>query len=282
DRALDRCREESAHRLGARAGIDGGDDDRGALDLRVLLDRQRAGGSPADEHDHQVDHHREDGAFDEDIRDGAHGQRALEARADWLTIATSAASRSLKDPDAATRSPGDRPASTRTSLPAAGPVLTVRACARVEPSGPDSITNTWSPAGPRRSALAGMATASLDGPCATRTRTEAPGARRTCGESTRARTVAFRVAGSIRASKATIRAGTGCAYGDRSSSTRSPELSSAATCWATSKSTCAAVSTPWIVVRTVPASRNCPGWTSASPTRARNGARIVLRSMMAS
>src|SRR5690606_6888149 len=226
DRALDRCREESAHRLGARAGIDGGDDDRGALDLRVLLDRQRAGGSPADEHDHQVDHHREDGVFDEDIRDGAHGQRALEARADWLTIATSAASRSLKDPDAATRSPGDRPASTRTSLPAAGPVLTVRPCVRLEPSGPDSTTNAWSPAGPRGRALAGMATGPLDRACATRTRTEAPGARRICGESTRARTAAFRFAGSIRASSATIRAGTDCADGDRSSNRKSTRLNS--------------------------------------------------------
>ena len=50
---------------------------------------------------------------------------------------------------------------------------------------------------------------------------------------------------------------------------------------ATAKSTCAASSTPCSEVSTVPVSRNWPGCTSARPTRARNGARIVLRSITA-
>ena len=50
---------------------------------------------------------------------------------------------------------------------------------------------------------------------------------------------------------------------------------------ATVKSTCTASSTPCSVVSWVPSFRYWPGCTSEMPTRARNGARIVLRAMIA-
>ena len=59
----------------------------------------------------------------------------------------------------------------------------------------------------------------------------------------------------------------------------SPTRRPAATRCATVKSTCTASSTPCSVVSSVPSFRYWPGCTSAMPTRARNGARIVLRAM---
>ena len=64
---LDRCREEAAHRLGAGAVVHGGDQDRRAFDLRILLHRQGGDRSPPHEHDHEVHHNREDGVLDERI-----------------------------------------------------------------------------------------------------------------------------------------------------------------------------------------------------------------------
>ena len=49
----------------------------------------------------------------------------------------------------------------------------------------------------------------------------------------------------------------------------------------TVKSTLAASATPWSVVSWVPSFRYWPGCTSAMPTRARNGARMVFRAMIA-
>jgi hypothetical protein len=67
DHALDRCRQESADGLGARAGIDRRDDDLRALDARELLHRQVEQCPHADQHDDQVHHDREDRVLDEDI-----------------------------------------------------------------------------------------------------------------------------------------------------------------------------------------------------------------------
>ena len=67
DGALDRRREESAHRLGAGAEVDRRDDDRRALDLGILLHRQRRERAPPHQHDDEVDDDREDRMLDEDV-----------------------------------------------------------------------------------------------------------------------------------------------------------------------------------------------------------------------
>src|SRR5438132_1383483 len=139
------------------------------------------------------------------------------------------------------------------------------------------MRKTWSPAGPLRRALTGIATTVVEGPVGTSTRTEAPGAGAWLW--IRARTSALRVAGSTRASTATIRAVIGRGSSAANTATGSPGCSSAATAWATVKSTLAAASIPCSVVSSVPSFRYCPGWTSEIPTRAVNGARIVLRAM---
>src|SRR2546422_8200562 len=59
------------------------------------------------------------------------------------------------------------------------------------------MRKTWSPAGPLRRALTGIATTVVEGPVGTSTRTEAPGAGAWLW--IRARTSALRVAGSTRA-----------------------------------------------------------------------------------
>src|SRR6266567_1559336 len=136
------------------------------------------------------------------------------------------------------------------------------------------MRKTWSPPGPLRSALTGIATTVVEGPVGTSTRTEAPGAGAWLW--IRARTSALRVAGSTRASTATIRAVIGRGSAAAYTATGSPGCSSAATACATVKSTLAAASTPCSVVSSVPSFRYCPGCTSEIPTRARNGARIVF------
>src|SRR5438045_5167918 len=82
------------------------------------------------------------------------------------------------------------------------------------------MRKTWSPAGPLRRALTGIATTVVEGPVGTSTRTEAPGAGAWLW--IRARTSALRVAGSTRASTATIRA----VIGRGSSAARSEEHTS--------------------------------------------------------
>ena len=72
DRALDRGREEAAHRLGAGPVVDGRDDDRRALDLGILLHRQGHERAPAHDQQHEIDDRREDGMPDEDVGEGAH------------------------------------------------------------------------------------------------------------------------------------------------------------------------------------------------------------------
>src|SRR6266700_3323866 len=113
-----------------------------------------------------------------------------------------------------------------------------------------------------------MATAAVGGPTGTSTRTDAPGAG--AWPEIRARTRAFRVVGSTRASTAAIRAVVGLSPAN--TVTDWPGRNPAATAWATVKSTLAAASTPWSVVSSVPSFRYWPGCTSVSPTRARNGA----------
>src|SRR6266516_1135105 len=144
---------------------------------------------------------------------------------------------------------------------------------------PATTRKTWSPAGPLRRALTGIATTVVGAPTGTSTRTEAPGAG--AWPAIRARTNALRVAGSIFASTATIRAVIGRGSFAANTATGSPGRSSAATACATVKSTLAAASTPCSVVSSVPSFRYCPGCTSEIPTRARNGARIVFFAMTA-
>ncbi len=69
--ALDRRGEKATHGLGAGAEIDRGDHDRGALDLGVLLHRQRGQRAPAHQDDGEVDDHRENGVPDERVGHGA-------------------------------------------------------------------------------------------------------------------------------------------------------------------------------------------------------------------
>src|SRR5256885_2873984 len=121
------------------------------------------------------------------------------------------------------------------------------------------MRKTWSPPGPLRRALTGIATTVVEGPVGTSTRTEAPGAGAWLW--IRARTSALRVAGSTRASTATIRAVMGRGSSAAYTATGSPACSSAATACATVKSTLAAASTPCSVVSSVPSFRYCPGCT---------------------
>ena len=73
--AFDGRGEEAAHGFRAGPGVDGGDHHRGALKVRVLLDRQRHQRPRSDQHDHEIDDHREDGVLDEDVGERAHGFR---------------------------------------------------------------------------------------------------------------------------------------------------------------------------------------------------------------
>src|SRR5438876_12284001 len=83
------------------------------------------------------------------------------------------------------------------------PAWTGRSCARILPLSSGATTNTWSPDGPRRSALTGITMAATVGPVGTKTRTDDPGAG--AAPTIVARTVVVRVTGSTRASTATIR-----------------------------------------------------------------------------
>src|SRR5213594_2902617 len=71
---LDRRGQEAANGLGAGAVVDRGDHHGRALDLRVLLHRQRRQRAPTHEQDHEVDDHRQHWILDEDV-----GQRARAA-----------------------------------------------------------------------------------------------------------------------------------------------------------------------------------------------------------
>ena len=134
DHALDRRGEKAAHGLRARAVVDRRDEDRRALDLRILLDRQSRQRPPADEHDDQIDDHREHRVPDENVGERAH-VTVLVACVIWRSfpvrsrpasvacaIATSTVSRSLNDPDAATCSPAASPARISTSSPSIAPL----------------------------------------------------------------------------------------------------------------------------------------------------------------
>src|SRR5438309_768019 len=70
--ALDRRREEAAHGFGAGAVVHRRDQPRRALNVRILLYRQRRDRPPPHQHDHEVDDDREDRMLDERIGKGAH------------------------------------------------------------------------------------------------------------------------------------------------------------------------------------------------------------------
>src|SRR5207253_11326500 len=187
-----------------RAVIHRRDQHRRALDVRILLHRQRRNRPPAHEHDHEVDYDREDRMPDERVSKRAH-ERFSDQRDE--APATRTASRSLKDPEVATCWPGVRPLRITTSSSSTGPLRTGCTCARLRPAESATIKKTWSPLGPLRRALTGIETTVVAGPTGTSTRTEAPGAGAWLG--IRARTNALRVVASIRASTATIRAVSG-------------------------------------------------------------------------
>ena len=118
--SLDRRGEEPPHRLCRGSIIDRRDDDRRALDLRILLHGQRRQRPPAHEDDHEVDDHGQHGVLDEDVGKRTHGPAPLTycwlrrcsgsgVRAGSPAATTSTPSRNLNAPDAATRSPAFRP-----------------------------------------------------------------------------------------------------------------------------------------------------------------------------
>src|SRR5262245_11372201 len=78
--------------------------------------------------------------------------------------ATRTASRSLNEPDVATWSPAARPSTISTSSPTLAPTLTGRTCARSCFCASGASTNTWSPLGPLRSAVAGIDTTRFAAP----------------------------------------------------------------------------------------------------------------------
>ena len=67
DRLLDRRGDEALNQIGRRARIDGGDVDHRVRQLRILPDRQHAGGPQTDQEDQQADDDRQDRTLDEDI-----------------------------------------------------------------------------------------------------------------------------------------------------------------------------------------------------------------------
>src|SRR5258705_8131593 len=137
--ALDRRREKPPHRLGARAVVDGIDHDGRALDVGVLLHRQRGERSPTNEDDREIHDHREHRVPDEEIGERLH---CCAPPAFGASTATRTPSRSLKEPDAATRSPAVRPSRITISSPSIGPLRTGRSCARVLPLSSAAMTNT--------------------------------------------------------------------------------------------------------------------------------------------
>ena len=148
DGPLDGGGDEAADDVGAGADVGRGDDDRAGFQPGILADGEIADGAPAHGQDDQVDHQGQNGALDEDVREGSHGGRGdsgnemlAGARAGAirsygcleavLACALSAAaagaagtggsggmtvspSMSLNEPEVATFSPGFRPSSTMT------------------------------------------------------------------------------------------------------------------------------------------------------------------------
>src|SRR6185436_3123813 len=210
NRAFDRRSEKAAYRLSARTRVDRRDDHRRALDARELLHGQRGERTHADQHDHEVHHGGEHRVPDEDVGERLHSATGAPAPllaatdSGFGTIETSTASRSLNEPDVATCSPATRPSRITTSSPASASTWTGRCCARGLLSLSCATTNTKSPPGPLRNALAGMATARRETPAGTCTRTDAPGDGASFALATCARTAALRVDGSTRESVAMI------------------------------------------------------------------------------
>jgi hypothetical protein len=67
DRLLDRRGDEALNQVGRCARIDGGDVDHRVRQLRILPDRQYAGGPQTDQQDQQADDDRQDRTLDENI-----------------------------------------------------------------------------------------------------------------------------------------------------------------------------------------------------------------------
>ena len=67
DRLLDRRGDEALNQVGRRTRIDGGDVDHRVRQLRILPDRQYAGGPQTDQEDQQADDDRQDRTLDENI-----------------------------------------------------------------------------------------------------------------------------------------------------------------------------------------------------------------------
>jgi hypothetical protein len=73
DGLLERCGNETAHQLGTRADVHGGDVDRRIFAARVLTDRERMPGLQARDDDEEIDDNGENGAVDKEIGERTHG-----------------------------------------------------------------------------------------------------------------------------------------------------------------------------------------------------------------
>ena len=270
--------------FGAGTVVHGGDDHRRAFHLGVLLDRQRRQRAPAQQHDQQVDHDRDDRMPDEVIRD--RGARTL----GHFTFSSSAG-RGIRDGDQhpftqLERSRGGHPFSRAQAAQHQHRIAhhlaglhraEVRARLALVIRGEHEHVIAVGPLAERAHRDGHSRGGGAD---RSRTRTDAPGAKAWRGSDTRARTVAFRVIDSP-ASIAAMRAVTGVADSEGATWSESPTRNPAAIPWATVKSMLADPPDALERGELGAFGQVLSRWTSERPIRARNPARRVLRAMMA-
>ena len=117
DGALERRRDEATHEVRVGTDVRRGDDDVGHVAARKLAHYQRTDGLQPRDQNHEVDHHREDGAADEEVgqfHEFAGVGVALFDGCTLLLTVTAAPGRSLKAPEVTTSSPGFNPDTTPT------------------------------------------------------------------------------------------------------------------------------------------------------------------------
>src|SRR5690606_23834164 len=148
DGALDRRGNETLDQVRVRAGVVGGDDDLGLLDLRKLPQLELLPAPQAQQQDQQADDGGEHRPPDEDVGEPHQSDPAESATSlfTWIAIP----SRSFWTPAVTTRSPGSIPSVTSTSSPREVPSRTKRCRATNDAESPSSgpassTTNTASP-----------------------------------------------------------------------------------------------------------------------------------------